>query len=485
MFINSAFPQTARKVYYHAFSGTTVLSFEGGTTIALTNYEEIHPQYLGNASLEYFFTTFTKSSFGLRLFAGTGFIGGKDESKVPDLFRTSISYGGAGFVFMLQASEKIFPYFFAGGSCLWFDPKYGDKGLRLPNNIAGIYPKTEFNYNGEFGSRFLITDNLSFNLNAGVQISPHNYWDDFITGAKNDLFFHVSAGFSYAFFSDMDSDDDGIPDSKDNCPDTPEGVKVDEFGCPLDSDGDGVPDYLDKCPKTPRAVNVDKDGCPLDSDGDGVPDFLDICPDTPHGVKVDDLGCPFDSDADGVPDYMDKCPGTPHNVEVDKDGCPVDSDNDGVPDNLDKCPDTPKGTKVDSTGCPIITKALVVPVETPKTPEQEVREVVLSAGANFVLGKTDILPAAYPDLNKVLALMKKYPLSTWSIQGYTDNSGSNKMNKKISLGRAQSVLNYFVSKGIAKNRFKIAGLGSSNPIASNKTEAGKAKNRRVVIKRLN
>jgi OOP family OmpA-OmpF porin len=60
-----------------------------------------------------------------------------------------------------------------------------------------------------------------------------------------------------------DSDGDGVPDTKDRCPNTPRGVKVDASGCPLDSDGDGVYDYLDKCPGTPRGTKVDAQGCPI------------------------------------------------------------------------------------------------------------------------------------------------------------------------------------------------------------------------------
>jgi OOP family OmpA-OmpF porin len=90
----------------------------------------------------------------------------------------------------------------------------------------------------------------------------------------------------------QDSDGDGVPDDKDQCPGTPAGAPVDANGCPLYSDGDGVPDYLDKCPGTPSGVKVDPDGCPLDSDGDGVPDYLDKCPGTPAGSKVDANGCP-------------------------------------------------------------------------------------------------------------------------------------------------------------------------------------------------
>ncbi|MBF0230258.1 MAG: OmpA family protein [Desulfamplus sp.] len=58
-----------------------------------------------------------------------------------------------------------------------------------------------------------------------------------------------------------------------------------------DSDNDGVPDDRDKCPDTPPGVEVDADGCPLDTDGDGVPDYLDKCPGTPVGAKVNPMGC--------------------------------------------------------------------------------------------------------------------------------------------------------------------------------------------------
>ena len=58
-----------------------------------------------------------------------------------------------------------------------------------------------------------------------------------------------------------DSDGDGVPDCRDECPDTPAGVEVDEVGCPVDSDGDGVPDYRDKCPNTEAGVEVDDEGC--------------------------------------------------------------------------------------------------------------------------------------------------------------------------------------------------------------------------------
>ncbi|WP_251978027.1 OmpA family protein [Salinicola avicenniae] len=92
----------------------------------------------------------------------------------------------------------------------------------------------------------------------------------------------------------MDSDGDGVPDDRDQCPNTPAGVAVDAVGCPLDTDGDGVPDYMDQCPGTPAGVEVNAQGCPLDSDGDGVPDYQDQCPNTPAGAEVNSLGCQED-----------------------------------------------------------------------------------------------------------------------------------------------------------------------------------------------
>ncbi len=94
------------------------------------------------------------------------------------------------------------------------------------------------------------------------------------------------------------------------------------YGYATDSDKDGVPDTSDLCPSTPQGVAVDMHGCPLDADGDGVPDYMDACPGTAAGVTVDDTGCPLDSDADGVPDAMDECPDTPADFAVDAKGCP-------------------------------------------------------------------------------------------------------------------------------------------------------------------
>lgn len=69
-----------------------------------------------------------------------------------------------------------------------------------------------------------------------------------------------------AMMTDGDADMDGVPDSKDKCPGTPKGIKVDATGCAADSDGDGVKDFFDKCPGTPKGTKVNADGCEIIGD---------------------------------------------------------------------------------------------------------------------------------------------------------------------------------------------------------------------------
>ncbi|MDX2511411.1 MAG: OmpA family protein [Desulfobacterales bacterium] len=91
----------------------------------------------------------------------------------------------------------------------------------------------------------------------------------------------------------MDDDRDGVFNNQDKCPETPQGIIVDQNGCPIDTDGDGIADYLDKCPETSQGLTVDTSGCPVDADGDGVPNNRDACPETPSNEAVDAKGCPI------------------------------------------------------------------------------------------------------------------------------------------------------------------------------------------------
>jgi OmpA-OmpF porin, OOP family len=257
-------------------------------------------------------------------------------------------------------------------------------------------------------------------------------------------------------------------------------VKVDKDGCPLDSDKDGVYDYLDKCPGTPAGVKVDKNGCPLDSDKDGVYDYLDKCPGTPAGVKVNQDGCPLDTDKDGVYDYLDKCPGTPVGVKVDQDGCPLDTDKDGVYDYLDKCPGTPLGVKVDQDGCPppVVQRAVRQAEIAMETAVVEKGRVTLNVEFDF--DKAGIRQTAHEEIGNLAAVMKKYTDLKILVEGHTDNIGGENYNEQLSQRRADAVKNYLVEKfGIEASRLTTKAYGLTRPIASNATEEGRQKNRRV------
>jgi outer membrane protein OmpA-like peptidoglycan-associated protein/tetratricopeptide (TPR) repeat protein len=99
----------------------------------------------------------------------------------------------------------------------------------------------------------------------------------------------------------------------------------------------------------------------------------------------------------------------------------------------------------------------------------------------FDTKKTDLKPASITELDNVVRLMNENPNMKIMISGYTDNVGKPADNLKLSLGRAVSVVNYLLSKGVNNKRLSFKGLGEANPIATNDTEEGRAQNRRTEL----
>ena len=232
-----------------------------------------------------------------------------------------------------------------------------------------------------------------------------------------------------------------------------------------------------QCVKTPVSPNdpnrpFEVCGDIADSDGDGVYDDKDECPNTPKGEKVDERGC-HDSDNDGVPNDRDDCPNnTPEEISagVDSRGCPKDTDGDGVPDYRDRCPNSPPGSKVRADGCA----------------EGDVRSVdvsTLSADVSFAVNKSDLRPEARQILDAKAAQIIQLNDVVYDVivVGHTDSTGSRAYNQGLSERRAASVMNYLISKGVSASVIKAHGEGEDRPIASNKTRAGRAQNRRVEI----
>ncbi len=194
-----------------------------------------------------------------------------------------------------------------------------------------------------------------------------------------------------------------------------------------------------------------------DADKDGVIDSEDKCPATPAGVAVNSMGCPRDGDRDGVCDYRDKCPTTPAGAAVDATGCCKDTDRDGVPDYLDKCPKTPLGEKVDENGCWVFVGL-------------------------FDTAKYDIKPEALQKIDDIVSGLTGNPALTLKIQGHTDNTGSHSFNQTLSENRARAIMNVLIEKGVDPKRLSAEGFGGNQPVATNDTPEGRAKNRRVELK---
>jgi outer membrane protein OmpA-like peptidoglycan-associated protein len=269
----------------------------------------------------------------------------------------------------------------------------------------------------------------------------------------------------------VDADRDGVPDYQDRCASTPAGASVDTNGCPADSDGDAVFDGLDQCPRTPAGANVDARGCPTDADGDNVFDGLDQCPNTPAGAPVDARGCPLDGDGDGVIDLTDRCPNTPAGARVDTNGCPMDADGDRVFDGLDRCPNTAAGQQVDANGCPILFEAD--------------KPTLVLQGVTFATGSAQLTGDSRTVLDIVAESLRGNPDVRVEVGGHTDNTGSSVVNTRLSQARAEAVRDYLLSRGVATDRMTARGYGPENPVADNRTAAGRQRNRRVELRKIN
>lgn len=97
----------------------------------------------------------------------------------------------------------------------------------------------------------------------------------------------------------------------------------------------------------------------------------------------------------------------------------------------------------------------------------------------FEFAKARLLPESFPELNKLVDLLKKYPQIKIKVLGHTDDVGPQERNQKLSERRARSVVNYLTSKGIKVKRLRFKGFGEAHPIDTNQTKEGRQKNRRV------
>jgi OOP family OmpA-OmpF porin len=344
----------------------------------------------------------------------------------------------------LIKSKIIDPSLAIGGGYTFF----GDSSYGTLNPGAGL--------------TFWLTDAIGFELSTRYKWALAGDREDASGTPDAPSHFQHSAGLIFKF-GGKDTDGDGVYDKDDACPDVP-GLK--QFnGCP-DTDGDGIVDGSDACPDVFGLAALN--GCP-DTDGDGIADKDDACPEVAGLAAL--KGCP-DSDGDGVADKDDKCPTVAGPKE--NGGCPfLDSDKDGVLDKDDDCP-TVAGP-ASNRGCPEVTTEALEELKV------QARAVYFNSGkATFKTGDKET-PAR---LDAIKEILKNYPNAKFSIEGHTDSTGSAKVNQKLSEDRAAAVMNALIERGVSADNLEAKGFGASQPVASNKTAAGKAQNRRTEIRHI-
>jgi outer membrane protein OmpA-like peptidoglycan-associated protein len=185
--------------------------------------------------------------------------------------------------------------------------------------------------------------------------------------------------------------------------------------------------------------------------------------------------CP-DKDGDAILDADDACPdaaGPANPANKKKHGCPPDKDEDGVPDAVDACPAKkgPASEDPKKNGCPAIAVL-------------RKDSIVILQQVQFDTAKATIRKVSDKLLGEVATILRDHPeIALVSIEGHTDDRGSEKLNRDLSRRRAEAVKSWLVKKGkIDPSRLTAAGFGPDRPIDTNKTEKGRQKNRRVEFK---
>lgn len=103
----------------------------------------------------------------------------------------------------------------------------------------------------------------------------------------------------------------------------------------------------------------------------------------------------------------------------------------------------------------------------------------LSTTVNFDFDSSDVKSIAFPTPDSVVVMLSADPSLRVMIEGHTDSTGTEGYNQELSQRRANSVISYLLSRGIARSRLTATGYGESMPIATNETKDGRQKNRRV------
>lgn len=147
-----------------------------------------------------------------------------------------------------------------------------------------------------------------------------------------------------------------------------------------------------------------------------------------------------------------------------------DTDRDGIVDVKDECPDEAGETGGD--GCPELPRIVL-----------ESGRIAIRGKIVFELNSAELLPRNAKLLDALARLMNESAqLKRVEVQGHTDDTGEDDFNLALSLQRAETVRQALIERGVDAKRLSVKGLGESEPVATNETPEGRARNRRVELK---
>ncbi len=327
---------------------------------------------------------------------------------------------------------------------------------------------------------------------------------------KDRILLEASGGYNFTFSDSIKSVT--ITGKKDNYWSFLVGLTVTGESGSADPDGDGLTnDEEKKLGTDPHKADTDGDGLsdgdevnryhtnPLsvDSDGDGLSDGDEVLKykTDPNNKDTDGDGL---SDADEILKYKTD----PNKADTDDDGLTdgeevityhtdplkADTDGDGLKDGDEVHKYHTDPLKADTDGGGVNDGDEIAHGTNPLDPKDdfkkeelkvEVGAAIVLEGVQFESGKADLTAQSEDILTKAYNTLNQNPDVEVEIRGYTDNTGSKSLNKKLSLARANAVKDWLVKKGIAETRIAAKGFGPDNPIAPNDTPEGKQKNRRI------
>ncbi len=435
---------------------------------------------------EFSFGYYIQQQLALQIRAGYGSVRIRDKEVLweiqshfqnkTDSLQTNLLPINFGLRYNFLRNKTFVPFIEAGVGMLdWQVENYNSK-----KKISDI----NFTAHISSGTEWLISRYFGINLVCEYQHFFAQKKDMSGLGDKQTGKLSFGLGLSFRFALSKDSDRDGIPDKIDRCPFQAEDYDdyEDHDGCPdLDNDGDQFPDSVETATgKFLNKFDTGTDPNNIDSDNDGINDYEEV-----FTYKTDPNIS--DTDQDGLTDgdEVTLFKTDPHNADSDGDGIldgkevnelgtdplQADSDGDGFADDLDLCPLQAENFNnfQDDDGCPDQKPMLEFKQQAP----------IILEDINFTSASSVLSLEAEKKLLQVAKTLQNHPKMELEIGGHTDNSGSRAYNIDLSLKRAQAVKSFLVEQGIAENRLTAIGYGPDHPIASNLTEEGKAKNRRI------